>query len=548
MISVSCYDLLGKLPDGLSWVGRFSQSNRDCILFYNPNDGNWWLGVCEGNELWWGYSGNTMGANPGDPDFGDLGDGRPFWIGNFSPAVASQSQVLFYYPGDGNWWLGIHDGNQLKWSYAGNTMGANPGDPDFGQVWDDRPFWTANFSPAALGRSQLLFYYPGDGNWWLGIHHGDKLHWSYAGNTMGASSGDPNFGQVWDGRPFWIGRFWSATGQSQVLFYYPGDGNWWLGECLRIILKWDNLASEPADRRLRMLLEIVENAWVTDDHHHKYFAPGVLDTVKIIESPHTGYIGVYHTQVNQVFSVNVATSPDLLTWTYRATLDEHASQPTIKALENGGFLVVEEADDGENSWLRFRHYADLPHLLEGTPIGTFDAPRSLSASNEGTPSVYSVSSSDLDNSVIDVGFHYYNGETDREGRGKVINFNSWITEPDTQIDAAIEAWDTSGDPSNKMKIGGRDNFEFYGCSLNLQEAQLDIEDDSSWRAFLYNRASNNARRLNIKTHHGSKSFANPKITLLRAPSGIPAIVITLIIFSDGAAPGEAGELVYFREY
>jgi hypothetical protein len=36
------------------------------------------------------------------------------------------------------------------------------------------------------------------------------------------------FGNVADGRPFWISDF-SADGKKDVLFYYPGDRNWWLG-------------------------------------------------------------------------------------------------------------------------------------------------------------------------------------------------------------------------------------------------------------------------------------------------------------------------------
>jgi hypothetical protein len=73
--------------------------------------------------------------------------------------------VLFYYPGDGNWWLGSHagPGGQLQWSFAGNTLG-------FGQVWDGRPFWTGDFN--GDGRTDMLFHYPGDGNWWFGSHPG----------------------------------------------------------------------------------------------------------------------------------------------------------------------------------------------------------------------------------------------------------------------------------------------------------------------------------------------------------------------------------------
>ena len=49
------------------------------------------------------------------------------------------------------------------------------------------------------------------------------LNWSLAGNTA-------EFGhRINDGRPFWIGNF-SKLDRAEVLFYYPADDNWWLGE------------------------------------------------------------------------------------------------------------------------------------------------------------------------------------------------------------------------------------------------------------------------------------------------------------------------------
>ena len=115
---------------------------------------------------------------------------------------------MFYYPGDDNWWLGSHDGSQLQWSLAGNTAGFGHG------INDGRPFWIGNFSKS--DRAEVLFYYPGDDNWWLGSHDGSQLQWSLAGNTVGFGHG------IDDGRPFWIGDF-NGNGRADVLFYYPGD-------------------------------------------------------------------------------------------------------------------------------------------------------------------------------------------------------------------------------------------------------------------------------------------------------------------------------------
>jgi hypothetical protein len=258
-----CYDGFGNLADGRPiWIGKFSQSSLSEVLFYYPGDRNWWLGTHSGGQLQWRLVGNTIGfgqiwdgrpfwiedfngdgmtdvlfyypgnhnwhlgrwngsqlnwatPHPGNPigntsGFGNLTDGRPIWIGKFSRT--DRSQILFYYPGDKNWWLGTYDGNWLQWNLVGNTIG-------FGQIWDGRPFWIEDFN--GDGMTDVLFYYPGDRNWWLGTHSGGQLQWRLVGNTIG-------FGQIWDGRPFWIGDF-NGDGRKDVLFYYPGDKNWWLG-------------------------------------------------------------------------------------------------------------------------------------------------------------------------------------------------------------------------------------------------------------------------------------------------------------------------------
>src|SRR4029079_18119884 len=137
-----------------------------------------------------------------------VGDGRPIWIGDFTGD--GKSDVLFYYPGDMNWWLGSFDGTSLDWQLAGNTKG-------FGQVGDGRPFWVGDFT--GDGKSDVLFYFPGDKNWWLGSFDGAKLNWTLAGKSSG-------FAQFGDGRPFWVGDF-TGDGKSDVLFYFPGDKNWW---------------------------------------------------------------------------------------------------------------------------------------------------------------------------------------------------------------------------------------------------------------------------------------------------------------------------------
>ncbi len=52
------------------------------------------------------------------------------------------------------------------------------------------------------------------------VHRCPDLH------RVGDTSG---FGDLNDGRPFWVGDF-TGDGSTDVLFYYPGDDNWWLGD------------------------------------------------------------------------------------------------------------------------------------------------------------------------------------------------------------------------------------------------------------------------------------------------------------------------------
>ena len=276
-----------------------------------------------------------------------------------------------------------------------------------------------------------------------------------------------------------------------------------------------------------------------------------MDTLKVIRDSAGRYLGVYHTLIGGAFHVKLATSSDLLTWTYRTDLDMHASQPTIAATSDGGYLLAEEADNNglvatSATWLRFRHYASFTSLLAAAPDDTFNAPHTLVSTTggaEGTPNIYSASlSPDLSHSVIDIGFHYFKDAfVDRQARGTLVNFSAWSTGAEPQIDSAITTLGVAGN------IGDRDSTVFDGARLNIHEGQLTRGDWSSWRVFLYNQVTGHAVRLPVRTHKGSVSFANPSYSILTGPTGTRVIVVTLFLPVSGAAAGEAGELLYFRQ-
>ena len=192
-----------------TWVGDFTGDGQADLLYYLRSRRTWYLGSWAAGSLAWTQVGETGG-------FGQVGDGRPFWVGDFDGDGADE--LLCYFPGAGDWWLGDVSGTQLTWSMVGNTQ------KQFGQVFDGRPFYPGRFSGADA--TELLFYSPTDHNWWLGSWSGTGLSWTFAGNTEGGAN-----------RLFWVGDF-GADGQDILLMYVPGDGNWWEGMYSAGQLQW----------------------------------------------------------------------------------------------------------------------------------------------------------------------------------------------------------------------------------------------------------------------------------------------------------------------
>ena len=308
----------------------------------------------------------------------------------------------------------------------------------------------------------------------------------------------------------------------------------------------------PAAAALRLVLPAIEN--VTSATAYRYHTRddkgSTMDTLKVIPSPGGGYLGVYHTLTAGVFVTKLARSTNLLTWTHVVDLEPNASQPTIAALSDGGFLVAYEKDAGCTgtgppgaNCLGFRHYANLAALLAGSGDRSRQIPRSLSNCAEGTPNIYSADlNPDIDHSTIDVGFHYFRScDVDRQARGTLRNFTSWSAGVQGGLNATFEAFGPRGN------IGDRDFIRFGAAAVNLHEVQFTKGDFGSWRTYLYDWLTGVGTPLSIRTHRGSTAFANPTFTYLTSPAGRPAVLVTLFIPLQGAATGETGELVYYHE-
>lgn len=257
-----------------------------------------------------------------------------------------------------------------------------------------------------------------------------------------------------------------------------------------------------------------------------------MDCLKIIPNPNGGFMGVYHHYVGGFPNVFIATSPDLFTWTVASNLAFNGSQPTIKESIDGGYLVAWEQEP--NNHLKIAHFLTVSDLLTNQPNQSFDCPQTLSVCAEGTPNIYYTV---LDS--IEIGFHFYDDcLVDRQAQGTLTDFSNWTANPLPLYDNAIL---TSGVVGN---IGDRDEFEFETYDFSLIEGQFINGDFGSWRTFIYDHQTGNAEQLQIVTHNSSTAFANPTITFMEV-NGRDAMVITLFMPTEGAAPGEAGQLVYY---
>jgi acid phosphatase type 7 len=266
--------------------------------------------------------------------------------------------------------------------------------------------------------------------------------------------------------------------------------------------------------------------------------------LKVVKSRFGGYVGVYHTVTNGRYAVKVGTSLDLLNWRFAANLAQDASQPTIRPMRWGSALVAYTSQagcPGGQRCLALRYYGTESALLSGVAGRSAVLSRTLSSCAEGTPNIYSAASN-LSN--VDLGFHYLQDcRLARQARGTLRNFDplTWAPAATPGVDNGI----INAGASPDGKIGDRDGGFFDGAYQRVIEAQIGAASDmSSWRAFLWTGSA--TTQLAIRTHGGSVAFASPTYTPLPLPNGEPGVVVTLFLPSAGAAPGEVGELVYYR--
>lgn len=288
----------------------------------------------------------------------------------------------------------------------------------------------------------------------------------------------------------------------------------------------------------------------TDDQGH------AMATAKIIQIGSDEFAAVYFWLSDDLGSyvVSLATSVNLLDWTWRVDLATYASQPYIAEATDGGWVVAweQEPPSQDENYLRMALYPDWEALLAATPTKVFTAERRLSACAEGTPSIYSASSSE-----VVVGFHFFaDCATDRQALG-TTDWTTWEASTQPHLDRAALFQGYRG------SVGDRDVLEFRGHSFTFLESQFTQDDWRTFRVLLYDEGVGARHPVGLAggigsapseppsthvfmwTHAGSFAFTNLTATEVTL-HGRQALVVGVFIPGEGAQGDEAGQLIYYR--
>lgn len=271
-----------------------------------------------------------------------------------------------------------------------------------------------------------------------------------------------------------------------------------------------------------------------------------LDVLKVLQPRDSSvpyiYIGVYHRESgNNPTNVGLVGSNDLRNWSIvNYSLDgDYSSQADIARLPDGSYLVMYENNPsaydtsrGGAPAFRIRHYSNYANLAAGSADRQFDFDHTLSSTHcaEGTPNFRKITyNGSIDNSVIEIGFHYCNfdqngnvsstrGVLDSVARGTLTNFRLWRTQDYPALNKAMRS-------IGVQQIGQMSTFQYQGNTYTLIEGQITNGDFGSFKLYIYNEDSSYLKNLNVTTPGGSYSIANPRISIHYNASGAADSII-----------------------
>lgn len=281
------------------------------------------------------------------------------------------------------------------------------------------------------------------------------------------------------------------------------------------------------------------------------------------------YVAVYHSPYavsgGTRYKINLAGSNDLRNWTFIRTLDSNGSMPKIAQVSGASWLVLtHESWQGAGptsaapAQVAFRLFYDAADLLSGTIRSTWLQPSFVTGLN-GTPSFYELHLANYGGwYCVDgqYGFHYWDGTRDRNANTTILKLFHPITATATYPSDAgnyNNLFISNGVTGN---IGQRDTVLTTSGRFNVQEGNLGVAGGSwdLWRIWLYEfgdalnypTGTGTVTMLSPATAGGSTSIGNPSVSVVDSPSGVgKSLVVSYFLFGEGAAPGEAGSLLYY---
>ena len=260
---------------------------------------------------------------------------------------------------------------------------------------------------------------------------------------------------------------------------------------------------------------------------------GPMDVIWVPEAERFAAVYFSWDDVDQAFHTHVATSTNLLDWSWEVELARLASMPAIARMSDGGYVVAWEQEP-DPIHIVIASFETWDDLRRGRIARRFDVPVTMLACGEGTPSIDAAS-----RERVDLSFHYHaDCERDRQASG----WTDWTT---WQAVARPERDQALIDRGVEGHIGDRDTIAFGGHELMLLDGERVPGDYSSWRTFLYDDETKVADEIEFKTHAGSQAFSSASVSEVRI-DGRDAILVTLYLFTEGSRGGEDEELVFYR--
>ena len=294
----------------------------------------------------------------------------------------------------------------------------------------------------------------------------------------------------------------------------------------------------------------------------------------VVPGTHAPYVALSQAQVGSEFQVRLATSTDLLTWTFGHTVLPNADMPYPFTVTANGWVVVAHeqwmnAGSQLPSRLGFKLWYTASDLAAGKPpFNSFVAPLTVGAQSqlEGTPNVYSASlvvRDGLQTLDLVIGFHYNDDAgVDQVAQGTLTSFGPTALTPQWAARAAT-AYDQKFIAAGAIgNIGQRDAGTLDGVAFVLQEGNVGHMPPTiwaDWRVWLYVRApgeplpptgAGTPYELAPRTGGNSTAFGNPAVAVVDCPPGSggggKCVFVSYFLFGEGAAPGEAGTCVFYH--